>query len=304
MRNAFANSITDLARKNDRIVLLSGDIGNRLFDDFKQNYPNRFFNCGVAEAGMTGISAGLASSGLLPVTYTISTFNTLRCIEQIKLDICYPCLPVVIVGTGAGLSYAKLGATHHSTDDIGMMRLLPNIRILCPADSIEVRHALESAIFSKRPTYIRLGKKGEKKVHDDNKSLGEGKSIVVREGEGIAIIGVGNTVQLGLEVVVELEKKGKKPNLTSLYSVKPLDEEMLDELFRNFEKIVILEEHFYMGGACSTILEWGATRGKDLTKIKGFGLPNKFFSPTSSQQMLRYECGLCVERIVDFIENK
>jgi len=160
MRNSFAKSITDLSKKNKKIVLLAGDIGNKLFDNFKKIDKNRFFNCGVAEANMTGVAAGLAIQGFRPITYTITPFNTLRCLEQIKIDICYPKLPVIIVGTGAGLSYSALGATHHSLDDIAIMRALPNMNVVCPSDPIEVAHAIEHALKIKGPTYIRIGKKG------------------------------------------------------------------------------------------------------------------------------------------------
>ncbi|PCI31321.1 MAG: transketolase, partial [Elusimicrobia bacterium] len=126
MRNAFATAITELGDEYPELVMLAGDIGNRLFDRFKEKYPERFYNCGVAEANMTGVAAGLAASGLKPITYTITPFNTTRCFEQIRVDVCYPDLPVIVVGTGAGLSYASLGATHHSMEDIAILRTLPN----------------------------------------------------------------------------------------------------------------------------------------------------------------------------------
>ena len=141
MRNAFAEAVTEIADENQELIMLAGDIGNRLFDNFKEKHPHRFYNCGVAEAGMTGIAAGLASCGLYPITYTITTFNTLRCLEQIRLDVCYPDLPVIIVGTGSGLSYASLGATHHSMEDICILRSLPNMHVICPADEVEVKLA-------------------------------------------------------------------------------------------------------------------------------------------------------------------
>ena len=171
MRNAFAKAVTDLAQGNSHLVLLAGDIGNRMFDTFKDKYPTRFYNCGVAEAGMTGLAAGLAASGLLPITYTITPFNTLRCLEQIRDDVCYPDLPVILVGTGGGLSYANLGATHHSMDDIAAMRILPNMHVICPGDPVEVKLAVEAALDLKRPTYIRIGKKGEPIVHTQTPSL-------------------------------------------------------------------------------------------------------------------------------------
>ena len=159
MRNAFAKAITKIASKNKKVVLLSGDIGNRLFLQYKELQPKRFYNCGIAEATMTGVAAGLASGGFQPITYTITPFNTVRCLEQIRLDICYPNLPVIIVGTGSGLSYANFGATHHSMEDIAILRTLPNLNILCPSDPIEVELALQEAIRIKKPTYIRLAKK-------------------------------------------------------------------------------------------------------------------------------------------------
>ena len=161
MRNSFAEEITKLASKNKKIVLLSGDIGNRLFDNFRKNHKSRFYNCGIAEASMAGIASGLASMDFLPVMYTITPFNTMRCLEQIKLDICYPNLPIIIVGTGSGLSYASLGSTHHSLEDISILRSIPNITIFCPSDPNEVKDLLKESLKIKGPVYLRLGKKNE-----------------------------------------------------------------------------------------------------------------------------------------------
>ena len=162
MRNAFAKYITALAQEDERVVLLSGDIGNRLFDDFKAKCPGRFFNCGVAEAKLVGMAAGMALSGLRPVCYTITPFLTYRCMEQIRIDVCYHHVPVIIVGTGAGLSYASLGATHHSCEEMGMLRLLPGMTVIAPADDAEVRGALKAVMQSPDPAYIRIGKKANR----------------------------------------------------------------------------------------------------------------------------------------------
>ncbi|MDA7732129.1 hypothetical protein N8842_01680 [Candidatus Pelagibacter sp.] len=181
MRNEFAKIITELSVVKKDIVLLAGDIGNRLFDNFKKNNPERFYNCGVAEANMTGVASGLASCGFKPVTYTITPFNTARCFEQIRLDICYPNLPIIIVGTGSGLSYASLGATHHSMEDISILKTLPNLQIICPADKKEVREAFIKAYESNKPTYIRLGKKGEPLIHKKKPNFQIGKSIFLKK---------------------------------------------------------------------------------------------------------------------------
>tara|TARA_B100001123_G_scaffold441394_1_gene582485 strand:+ start:1440 stop:1901 length:462 start_codon:yes stop_codon:yes gene_type:complete len=149
MRNAFVDEITKIAGKNKKIVLLAGDIGYKLFDNFQKKYPNRFYNCGVAEANMTTTAAGLALKGFIPITYTIATFNVYKTVEQIKIDICYPNLGVIIVGVGSGLSYAGLGATHHAVEDVGVLRSIPNIKIVSPADSNELRSLLRNIIKKK-----------------------------------------------------------------------------------------------------------------------------------------------------------
>ena len=144
MRNRFAKVLLEQARLDPALVMLSADIGNRLFDGFKAEFPDRFYNCGVAEANAIGVAAGLAMSGMRPIAYTIAPFITARCLEQIKIDVCYYNLPVMIVGVGAGLSYAELGVTHQAIDDIGMLRAYPNMRVICPADTTEVELAFKA----------------------------------------------------------------------------------------------------------------------------------------------------------------
>jgi len=298
MRNAFAKAVTDLAQGNSHLVLLAGDIGNRMFDTFKDKYPTRFYNCGVAEAGMTGIAAGLAASGLLPITYTITPFNTLRCLEQIRDDVCYPDLPVILVGTGGGLSYANLGATHHSMDDIAAMRILPNMHVICPGDPVEVKLAVEAALNLKRPTYIRIGKKGEPIVHTQTPSFQIGKGIVLREGTDIALIGVGNVLPLAQECANLLMDKGFSAGLISLHTVKPLDHDLLLDLFTRYNRIAVVEEHGLAGGAGSAILEWGCTQGVDLRKLRCFAGPDRFLSACGDQMEARTTIGLDSAKIV------
>src|SRR5690349_225696 len=156
MRNAFAAEVTALGAEDKRIVLLSGDIGNRLFDNYKSKCGERFFNVGVAEANMISMAAGMAMTGLRPVVYTINSFVTARCYEQIRVDLCYHNVPVVVVGVGAGLGYASLGATHHSCEDIATLRVLPNMTVVCPGDAVEVKLALRAAVRERGPVFIRL----------------------------------------------------------------------------------------------------------------------------------------------------
>jgi transketolase len=297
MRNVFAKTVTELSDVYPELVMLAGDIGNRLFDRFKEKHPGRFFNCGVAEANMTGVAAGLAASGLRPITYTITPFNTVRCLEQIRLDICYPNLPVIVVGTGSGLSYANLGATHHSMEDMAILRTLPNMHIVCPADPIEVRLAVVDALRLGRPTYIRLGKKGEPAVHAFDPEFQIGRGITMRDGSTVAIIGVGTMLEPALECADQLHHHGISTKVVSLHTVKPLDDELLTALFAEYELLVVLEEHGLIGGAGSAVLEWGNLRQVDLRKLLRIGGPDRFLSGCGDQQEARAILGLTSQEI-------
>lgn len=297
MRNAFAKAVAEFGDVYPDLVMLAGDIGNRLFDRFKERHPERFYNCGVAEANMTGVASGLAASGLRPITYTITPFNTVRCLEQIRLDICYPNLPVIVVGTGAGLSYAGLGATHHSMEDIAILRTLPNMHIVCPADPVEVRLAVKDALRLGRPTYIRLGKKGEPVIHETDPHFQIGKGITVRDGADVAILSVGNMLAAALQCADRLQRQGVSSKVVSLHTVKPLDDLLLGEVFAHYKLVVILEEHGLAGGAGSAVLEWGNAKRVDLRKLMCIGGPDRFLFACGDQEEARAMLGLTPENI-------
>jgi len=304
MRNKFAKTITELAKIKKDIVLLAGDIGNKLFDEFKKNNPERFYNCGVAEANMTGIASGLASSGFKPVTYTITPFNTARCFEQIRLDICYPNLPVIIVGTGSGLSYASLGATHHSMEDISILKTLPNLQIICPGDTEEVREAFIKAYESNKPTYIRLGKKGEPLIHKKKPNFKIGKSIFIKKGNHISLLGVGNALSIASKCEEELLAKKIKCDLISFHTPKPLDKRLLSNLFKSNKLIVIIEEHGLIGGVGSSVLEWANENNFNTKNVLRFGGPDKFLTGCGNQREARKLIGLTYKKICDRILKK
>jgi transketolase len=304
MRNEFAKTVTELAQKKKDIVLLAGDIGNRLFDNYKKNNPDRFYNCGVAEANMTGVASGLASSGLRPITYTITPFNTYRCFEQIRLDVCYPNLPVIIVGTGSGLSYASLGATHHSMEDISVLKSLPNLQIICPGDKLEVKEALIEAYNSSKPTYIRLGKKGEPVVHEKKPNFKIGRSIYLKKGKDVALLGVGNALPIALKCEEILFKQKIKCDLISFHTAKPLDKKLLESLFRLGKLIVIVEEHGLIGGVGSSILEWANINNLNTQNVLRFGGPDKFLTGCGNQTEGRKLIGLTSQNISSKILKK
>ena len=281
MRNAFADVLTTLAAEDPRLVLLSGDIGNKLFDNFKAVDPLRFYNCGVAEANMMGVAAGMALSGLRPVVYTITPFTTTRCYEQIRVDVCYHQAPVIIVGTGSGLSYAELGPTHHSLEDMAILRALPGMCVLAPCDATELSLMLRAALKQDRPVYIRIGKKGEPAIHKDQPNLHIGKAITVRSGKDIALLNAGILMPEVLKAADILKERGTSAEVVSFHSVKPLDEDYLAEAAKRFKLIVTIEEHGLIGGLGGAIAEWRAVTNIS-TPLLSFGTPDEFMHEIGS----------------------
>ncbi len=292
MRNEFADEVTQLAALDPRIVLLSGDIGNRLFDKFKAGCPTRFFNCGVAEANMASVAAGMAMCGLRPITYTITPFNTTRCLEQIRDDICYQNVPVLIVGTGAGLSYASLGCTHHSCEDISFLRSIPNMTVLCPGDAMELRSLLRCAFTHNGPIYMRIGKTGEPLVHSAPPALTIGKGFVVQKGSDLCLLATGNMLPVALDTATLLQKEGLSVHVISMHTVKPLDQELLASLSDSFSHWVTLEEHSLIGGLGAAIAEWMIDERIRHVTLSRFGTPDRFPHPIGSQKYLRGQYGL------------
>ena len=301
MRNAFADEITNLSQEDERVVMLSGDIGNRLFDRFKEQSVERFYNCGVAEANMMGVAAGLGMSGLRPVVYTITPFTTTRCYEQIRVDVCYHRSPVIIVGTGAGLSYASLGPTHHSLEDIAILRALPGMTVFCPCDALELRGGLRAALQHDGPVYIRIGKKGEPEIHKDIPNITFGKSLTMREGKDVCILSTGNVMALTLQAADVLDKQNLSTRVESFHTVKPLDEEILSHVFNKYKAVAVIEEHGMIGGLYGAVAEWYGARKTPTARLLGFGLEDRFYHRVGSQTQLREEGKLTVDHVVGSI---
>jgi transketolase len=296
MRNAFADELAKIASVDSRVVLLSGDIGNRLFDPFKTKFPNRFYNCGVAEANMASVAAGMAMCGLRPITYTITPFNTTRCLEQIRDDICYHNVPVLIVGTGSGLSYASLGCTHHSCEDISLLRSLPNMTVLCPADIMELRSLLRLSLKASGPVYMRIGKTNEPVIHSSIPELTIGKGFRIQEGKDLCILSTGNMLPTAIDTAKLLKQEGHEAEIISMHTVKPLDTELLAELSQKFSLLVTIEEHSLIGGLGSSVAEWMADSAI-YTRLLRFGTQDRFPHPIGSQQYTRELFGLTPPKI-------
>jgi transketolase len=301
LRNAFADEVAHLGVSDKRLVLLSGDIGNKLFDRFKAAAPERFFNCGVAEANMMSVASGMALSGLRPVVYTITPFTTYRCIEQIRVGVCYHKAPVVIVGTGSGLSYAELGPTHHSLEDLAMLRSIPGMRVYAPIDAKDVRRCLRDALDTAQPAYIRIGKKGEPDIPlpPDHRAS---QWSTLRDGKGGCLIACGVMVSVALEVARHLS-----PNIDlqviAVSMIKPLDESVLHELSKQFKSVFTLEEHSVIGGMGAAIAEWKADQHAPW-RLKRFGTRDEFLHETGSTIYARDQLGIGTEHIAQLIRRE
>ncbi len=291
MRDAFAKAITELAAQDERVCLLVGDLGFHLWDNFRERFPDRWLNCGIAEGNMISVAAGLALAGMRPFVYSIASFAVFRCFEQIRVDVCYHDLPVVIVGVGAGLSYAKLGPTHHACEDIAVMRALPGMCVLCPCDPVETRLAVQYAQMSVGPAYIRLGKNGEP-------ALPRVRAGVLREGNDVCLYAAGPVAAVALKAAELLGERGVSVQVENWFVVKPLDEGRLQTDYLSYPLIAVIEEHGMVGGLWTAIAEWRAEYacGKESIWLR-FSLNDSFLHNVGGREEALAACGLIAEKI-------
>ena len=306
MRIAFVNTLYKSARKNKDIMLITGDLGFSVFEDYIKNLPKQYLNAGVAEQNMTGLAAGLAMEGKTPFIYSIVPFVTMRNFEQIRNDICYQNLNVKIVGIGAGFSYGSYGHTHHGLEDVGVLRTLANLTIFCPGDPKEVEFVTRQALKIKGPVYIRLGKAGEPVIHDAGSKLEMGKGAMITDGKDLTIIAMSTMLYRALEVSKILTRKGLSVRVVSMHTIKPFDSNIVISSAKKTRAIFSLEEHSIIGGLGSAVAEVLAENSIS-TKFKRLGVPDKFTKVIGNQEFMREANNLSVDQIVDtilrFIKN-
>ena len=293
MRTAFIDQLITEARKNDRIFLLVGDLGYNVIEPFANEFPNRFRNVGIAEQNMAGVAAGLAMSGFNVYFYSIGNFPTLRCIEQIRNDIAYHHANVKVVAVGGGYAYGDLGATHHATETIGMIRTIPNMVVCSPSDPIEARALTTLSSAYEGPMYIQLGKAGEKIIHNNELKLKVGDIIPYRVNKKEEAMIVTGSISSSIVVSEEVEEK----DIFTLPFVKPINREQLIKIANSYSKISIVEEHQRSGGIGSALLEqindlFYCGDVKQFPKVHRIAIDDYFQDVSGSQMYLRKRAGL------------
>ncbi len=287
MRTAFINELMVQARTNQKIFLVVGDLGFSVIEPFAEEFPDRYLNAGVAEQNMTSVAAGLASEGYHVFTYSIANFPTLRCFEQIRNDICYHNLPVTVVAVGGGVAYGNLGYSHHAVQDIATLRTLPNMTVFSPADPDEAAGCLRLALSRGKPSYLRLGKAGETKLHAPADDLTQGP-LLVRNGRApVAFAVTGSVLKPALAAAEILSQQGVE---TAVYSCPVLANEFAEKfqtLWRH-KKIISVEEHVFAGGFGSFLKEIAPAN----VEIQIRAIPEKNAALVGGQDFLRKAAGL------------
>jgi transketolase len=292
MREAFIDKLFELRQKDPSIFFITGDLGFSVLEKFQSIFPSSFLNSGIAEQNMTLIAAGLAMTGKKVITYSIGNFNSLRVIEQIRNNICYNNLDVKIVSIGAGFAYGQLGFTHHLTEDIGIMKSLPNMVVFSPADDYETKRVTELAISHKGPCYIRLGKGKELNIHDSNLNFSINEALNILDGKKIAFLATGNIIiEVRKAIEVLMVSFNLNPALYSFPVIKPMDTLSLKMIKEKFEIIITVEENMIISGFGSTVSNF-LSENNFKGKFKMIGVRDIFMEVVGNHQYLLEKANL------------
>lgn len=286
MRRAFAEALVHAARRDPRLVFLTGDLGFGVFDEFRAEFGPRYVNVGVAEALLVDAAAGLAREGWHPVAYSIASFVTARAFEQVRFAVGYEQLPVVVVGAGRGLTYATSGVSHHATDDIGLMGIIPGMTVVVPGDPGEVTELFPQALEARAPAYFSVGKYGEPVVCGEEAPR-LGRIRLLRGGSShLALVSVGEMAPVAIEAADLLAAEGTVASLYQIHTPKPLDLDTLAGVLASNRLVVILEEHVPSGGVFAAVA--AAFPGAPVQRI---GLPDRFLIGNLERDEVRRRLG-------------
>jgi transketolase len=298
MRTAFSDALVAAAVADPKVLLLTGDHGYALFDAFRKARPEQYINCGIAEQNMVGVAAGLARSGFKPIVYGLAAFIPVRVLEQIKIDVCYGKLPVILIGDGAGLVYSHLGTSHQCTEDIACTRAIPSLTLLSPADSFEMTASMQLALQLRTPVYLRIGKSDLGNVHHSPVTIKAGDLLQVRKGtQRIALLATGSMLRAALE----LNDQGLNAEVWSVPCIKPLSLQILAEITRRVDCVITLEEHSVMGGLGAMVAEAVSTHWP--LPVCRIGIEDHFSAYCGTWDYLIQEHRLDLKSIKKKIEN-
>lgn len=303
MRSVFNRVLLDIAKKDKRIYMVLADIGYGEIEPFRDAFPERFFNCGVAEQNMTGVACGIAMEGNIAITYSIANFPTLRCLEQIRNDVCYHNANVKIIIIGGGLAYGPLGISHQATEDIAILRALPNMVVFCPCDFAEAEAGVPAMIKYNGPFYYRCGYKREPAVHKGKINFKLGQAIQVCNGSDATIIFCGTIGNQVMPAVEKLAGEGIKCRVLSMHTVKPIDRKAIVSAARETGAIITVEEHQINGGLGSAVAEVLCDEGVFPKKFKRFALPDKYICKVGTHEWLLDKYGLTTRRLIPQIKK-
>ena len=296
MRDTFVATLLEAAKTDKNIILMTGDLGYGVLDTFQKELPNQFINSGVNEQAMMGMAAGYASTGKRVFVYSIANFPTLRPLEQIRNDVCLMDNPVVIVSVGAGYAYGNQGYTHHALEDIAVLRALPNMEVIVPADPYETRELTLLIIASRKPTYLRLGKSNEPTIHTAAPKISHGLINEVSKGDSGTLLFAGSVGTVAVEAAKELATKGVSVAVASMPYVSSIDLNYL-KLALNKGPVIVIEEHSYRGGVGAAVLE--AVNAANLKGSIGLiAADQNNLSQIGDQNFLRSANGISVENII------
>lgn len=304
MRDTFVKTLIELAKADENIELVTGDLGFGVLKPYWEQVPNQFTNAGIAEQNMTTVAAGMALEGKTVFTYSIGNFPTLRCLEQIRNDCAYHGANVKIVCVGGGFVYGSLGMSHHATEDIAIMRALPDVVVMAPGDLVEAVEATKAIANYPGTCYLRLGRGGEKRIHDHIDNFQIGKAIKVKDGSRVAIFSTGaifEEVQGAYDILAE---SGINPAVYTFPTVKPIDKELIIECAKDFDLIVTCEEHNISGGFGSAVAEVMAEMKCRKASLLRIGLNDIYATKVGNQSYLRNEYGMSAQKIAERIKEE
>ena len=303
MRDTFVKTLVDLAKEDKNIELVTGDLGFGVLKPFWETVPDQFTNAGIAEQNMTTVAAGMALEGKTVFTYSIGNFPTLRCLEQIRKDCAYHNANVKVVCIGGGFVYGSLGMSHQATEDLAILRALPDVVVMAPADLVEAEECTKALAAYPGTAYLRLGRGGEKRIHDHIENFQIGKAIKVKSGEKIAIFSTGaifEEVNAAYDILVS---KGYSPAVYTFPTVKPIDKEVIEDCAKEFEVIVTCEEHNIVGGFGSAVAEVMAEMQAKKAYLLRIGLNDEYSVKVGNQEYLREQYGMDSKAIARKIEE-